>query len=226
MSVPNIPILLRLTGGTALAIVFIQQCRKPTGWPGQLAARLMNSSHLGVTTWGLQQVSIAPDAHILDVGCGGGKTIQRLLELAPEGRVSGVDYAGASVAVATKLNAASIAAGRADVRRASVSSLPFPPDTFDLVTAVETHYYWPNLEADLREVHRVLKPGGRVAIIAESYRGKRFGTADVLAMSLLGARLRSLEEHREVLSAAGFTDVKVLEKRDRGWMCAVGRRAS
>ena len=214
-----------LIGGAVVGAAFIRQCRKPTWWPGRLIALIMNSSHGDVTAWGLQQVSIAPRSTILDVGCGGGKTVQRLLELAPEGKVYGIDYAGASVAVATKVNEKSIAAGRADVRLGSVSRLPYAANTFDVVTAVETHYYWPDLEADLREVHRVLKPGGRVVIIAESYRGKRFGAPDVLAMSLLRARLLSLDEHRQVLAASGFVEVNVAEERAQGWMCAVGTRA-
>ena len=45
----------------------------------------------------------------------------------------------------------------------------------DVVTAVKTHYYWPDLHADLREILRVLKPGGALVVIAEAYRGQRLG---------------------------------------------------
>ena len=51
-----------------------------------------------------------------------------------------------------------------------MSKLPFPDGMFDLVTAVETHYYWPDLVADMREVLRVLKPGGTFVLIAEAYK--------------------------------------------------------
>jgi len=57
-----------------------------------------------------------------------------------------------------------------DIRQGSVSAMPFTDEIFDAVTAVETHYYWPNLVSDLKEVRRVLRPGDRLAIIAEAYR--------------------------------------------------------
>jgi ubiquinone/menaquinone biosynthesis C-methylase UbiE len=72
-----------------------------------------------------------------------------------------------------KNNARWIDINRVEIRQGSVSQLPFPDDTFDLVTAVETHYFWPDLPADMREVFRVLKPGGAVIMIAETYKGSK-----------------------------------------------------
>jgi ubiquinone/menaquinone biosynthesis C-methylase UbiE len=51
--------------------------------------------------------------------------------------------------------------GRIEVRPASVSQLPFQDGMFDLVTEVETHFWWPDLAADVHEVFRVVKPGGK-----------------------------------------------------------------
>jgi SAM-dependent methyltransferase len=223
---PAVHGLLVVTLTTAAAVALARQCRKPTWWPGRLFAHLMNSSHRGVTTWGLTHVPFEPHVTILDVGCGGGRTIQELLARAPAGKVYGIDYASASVAVATKLNASSIAAGRADVRRGDVAALPYPPNSFDVVTAIETHYYWPDLNAALGEIFRVLKPDGCVAIVAESYRGKRCEGRDRLAMRLIGGTLLTTGEHREQLIGAGFVDVDVYEDRNRGWICVVGKRAS
>ena len=79
--------------------------------------------------------------------------------IAPEGQVFGVDYSSASVAVARERNRASIERGPVDISEGVVSSLPFADHTFELVTAVETHYYWPDLPGDVREVMRVLKLG-------------------------------------------------------------------
>ena len=94
-----------------------------------------------------------------------------------------------------------------------------------MVTAVETHYYWPDLVRDLEEVRRVLKPGGRVAVIAESYRGKRLYVSDRLAMRLLGGTLLTAREHCEALIAAGYAEVEIFEDSRRGWLCAVGTNA-
>jgi SAM-dependent methyltransferase len=96
--------------------------------------------------------------------------------------------------------------------------------SFDLVTAVETHYYWPHLVADAREVWRVMKPGGVFLVVAEAYKG-RYGFLFQLAMLPLRAKLMSADEHRAWLESAGFVDVQVSEARGRGWICVTGRRA-
>jgi SAM-dependent methyltransferase len=130
------------------------------------------------------------------------------------------------VAVARRANRRSIDAGHVDIRQGSVSHLPFADGTFDVVSAIETHYYWPTPVSDMGEILRVLKPGGRLVIIAETYRGGRFDTIYRPAMKLLGATYLSVGEHRDLLSAAGYADVVVSEELNRGWICAVGRRPS
>jgi SAM-dependent methyltransferase len=208
----------------ALAASVTQQVRKPSWLLGRLIARTMNKSHAGLTTWGLSQVTIRETDSILDVGCGGGKTIDRMAAIATRGHVSGVDYSTASVAVAQEVNAEAIKAGRVDVQSGSASRLPFAPDTFDLVTAVETHFYWPDLPNDVREVRRVLKPGGSFMILSEAYR--RSTKMDWLvgsAMRLIRAKYLTLDEHRRLLEAAGYSHVELYEERSKGWMCAVAR---
>lgn len=217
--------ILRWGIALGLSALLLRQMRKPTWLPGHPIARQMNVSHAGVTGGGLTHVNIERDFTILDVGCGGGRTIDRLASAATDGHVSGVDYASASVATARRTNATRIATGQVDVQQASVSALPFPADSFDLVTAVETHYYWPDLSRDLREILRVLKPGGTLVIIAETYRGRRMDWLYRPAMRLLRATYLTPAEHREVLVRAGYADTVVFEERSKGWICVVGRRS-
>ena len=99
----------------------------------------------------------APDAMVLDCGCGGGANIKTLLKLCPNGKVQGIDYSAVSVEKARKVNARAIAAGRCTVQQASVAELPFKAEQFDVVTAFETGYFWPELAQNFREVYRVLK---------------------------------------------------------------------
>lgn len=140
------------------------------------------------------------------------------------GEISGIDYSPASVATARATNAKRIAAGQVDIQRASVSALPFPDGRFDLATAIETHYYWPDLPHDLREISRVLVSGGRLMILAEAYRGAREDWVTRPIMGLLGGRLLTPAEHRELFAGAGFVEVEVHEDRSRGWLEVIGRK--
>ena len=202
------------------------QCQKPKGWLGRFTLWRMNASHSKLTDWGLGHVTVGKGYTILDVGCGGGKTVSKLAAMATEGKVYGVDFSEESVAVSKKTNARSIEMGRVEIQHASVSQLPFSDGTFDLVTAVETHFWWPDLPGDTREIFRVLKAGGKLVLIAEIYKG-----ANTLAARLAEKyadrspiELLSVEEHRELLRNAGFTDTQVVEERAKGWICGIGKK--
>ncbi len=83
----------------------LNQLRKPSRWVGQLFVRSMNKSHSALTDWGLTHIQIGKGFTILDVGCGGGRTIQKMAAMATEGKVFGVDYADGSIAASRALNA-------------------------------------------------------------------------------------------------------------------------
>jgi ubiquinone/menaquinone biosynthesis C-methylase UbiE len=210
----------------AAANVPVNQCSKPRGWLGRISLWRMNASHSKLTDWGLSHISIGNDWTILDVGCGGGRTVSKLAVIATQGKVYGVDYSDESVSATKRMNARWIDLGRVQVGHASVSQLPFPHNMFDLVTAVETHFWWPNLGSDMREVFRVVKPGGTLILIAEIYKGANTAVAKVAEKyaSRTGMTLLSVDEHRELLIGAGYSKVEVVEKRDKGWICAVGRK--
>ena len=163
---------------------------------------------------------------VLDVGCGGGRTVSKLAAMAAQGKVYGVDYSDESVAATKRTNARWIELGRVEIRHGSVSELPFPDGMFDLVTAVETHFWWPNLPGDMREVFRVTKPGGMLALIAEVYKGANTMAAKLAEKyaSRTGMTLLSVDEHRELFTNAGYSDVQAVEERGKGWICATGRK--
>lgn len=212
------------TATAAFMVYYVGQCRKPHSWLGRFVLNGMNLRHGNVTDWGLSHTRIEPAFRILDVGCGGGRTVQKLAGMAPAGHVSGVDYSAASVAEARRVNQTELTAGVVDIQQASVSHLPFGDSSFDLATAVETHYYWPNLVDDLKEVRRVIRPGGSLVLIAETYRGQAGTFAVALPMMLLRAKYLTADQHREALAAAGFTDVVVSVEKGKGWICVVGRK--
>ena len=152
--------------------------------------------------------------------------MSKLAAIATQGQVCGIDYSDESVAVSQKTNAGWIDTGRVEIRQGSVSQLPFADDVFDLVTAVETHYFWPDLTADTREVFRVLKPGGAFILIAEAYKGAKTAAAKLAEkyLPLAGMTLLSVDEHRELFTTAGYSDVRVIEEPGKGWICSIGRK--
>ncbi len=205
---------------------WVSHCQKPKGWIGRLVLRNMNRRHSKVTDWGLSHVAIEKHFTILDIGCGGGRTVSKLASVATRGKVCGLDYSSASIAVASKTNRDWIKKGRVQISEGVVSQIPFSPNTFDLVVAVETHFWWPDLLEDMREILRVLKPGGTVAIIAEVYRGANTATAKLAEkyLPMTGMKLLSPDGHRSLLADTGYVDVQVTLEPDKGWIVAVGTK--
>jgi ubiquinone/menaquinone biosynthesis C-methylase UbiE len=188
----------------------------------------MNSRHSQVTDWGLAHVAVDKHFTILDIGCGGGRAVSKLAAAAPEGKVYGLDFSSASIAVASKTNRDWIKMGRVEIREGSVSQMPFAADTFDLIIAVETHFWWPDLPMDLREVLRVLKPEGAFAVIAEVYKGADTPTARLTEkyLPMTGMKLLTPEEHRNLLVETGYTEVQVAVESSKGWIFAAGKKKS
>jgi SAM-dependent methyltransferase len=204
----------------------LKQCRKPTGWLGRLLAWEMNIGHAKLTDWGLKHICIGRHDIILDVGCGGGGTVRKLAMVAAEGKAYGIDFSEKSVSVSRRTNKQLIQAGRVEIRPGSVSCLPFSDNMFDLVTAVETHYFWPDLVSDMQEVLRVLKPGGKLVIMGEAYKGEKYDNRDQKWFELGAMTYHSVGELGEFFSMAGYSDIEVFDDPDRGWICGIGKKPS
>ena len=75
---------------------FFENTRKPVGLGGKIMVAMMNFGHSAMAAWGLHFLQPAPDAMVLDCGCGGGANIKTLLKLCPNGKVQGIDYSAVS----------------------------------------------------------------------------------------------------------------------------------
>jgi ubiquinone/menaquinone biosynthesis C-methylase UbiE len=200
----------------------LKQARMPEGRFGAFWARFMNIGHSNLTRWGLSHISINKDDTILDIGCGGGKTVNTLAKIAAEGKVYGIDYSEVSVAVSTSKNKKLIDAGRVRILHASVDSLPFPDDMFNLVTAVESFYFWPDLINNLQEIRRVLKPGGSVIIVNAIYRDERFEKRNS-ELAIMGDFTYHLpDEFRVFLKDAGYSSIKIELLEKKNWIAVKG----
>jgi ubiquinone/menaquinone biosynthesis C-methylase UbiE len=202
----------------------LNQCKRPSGAFGRVIARGMNRAHSPLTRWALGHVEVKNDTVALDVGCGGGKTVDRLATVAVNGWVVGLDYSEDSVRVARRKNANHIHDGRVEICHAPVSAIPYEDGTFDLVTAVESFYFWPAPDSDLGEVRRVLKPGGELLIACTMYKGGKYDKRNRRFVDEIGMSYLSIDEFQELLAGAGFDQIRVVVDSDKGWICAAARK--
>jgi len=158
----------------------------------------------------------------LDIGCGGGKTVNTLAKIATAGKIYGIDYSEVSVAVATNTNKRFIDAGQVKILHASVESLPFPDNLFDLATAVESYYFWPDLIDNLKEVRRVLKYGGSLILINECYRDERFEKRNSNWARPGEFTYHLPEEFRVFLKDAGYSSIQIEVLENKKWITAIG----
>jgi SAM-dependent methyltransferase len=194
------------------------QCKKPRGRFGRCLASGMNFGHSGLTRWGLGFIDILSNIDALDIGCGGGRTVERLAGIATDGKVVGIDYSPDAVAVARKINRALICEGRVEIFQEAVSSMRFSNGAFDLITAFETHYFWPDFRNDLKEVHRVTKHNGQLLIVGAANKIKKYRRRNQRIVNAIGMTNLSIEELREVLEGVGYSEFDALEEKNKGWV--------
>lgn len=180
---------------------------------GHLTLMSMNLAHRGLHRWGLEAAQVGERDRALDIGCGGGAVVHRLLR-ATKAEVGAVDHSPTALVHTRRLCADAVESGRLRAVEASVEDMPFKDGYFDVATAFETVYFWPDLVAGLTEVHRVLRPGGRLVIVNEVVDQPY---ADRLARRF-GMNLPDGEALRAACEAAGFTQVEVERRPRRGWL--------
>ena len=186
---------------------FFSQCARPKGALGRVMLSFMNYTHAPLTNWGLKLVNVQDGWTMLDVGCGGGFTIRRLLKRSKDAKVYGIDISEESVAKAKKVNA-EVLDKQVFVTLGSAEKLPYEDGKFNLVTAVETVYFWPNLPNCLQEVRRVLKSGGKFAILVEVVDSDSKWTNVVEGMTAY-----SPEDLKKLLDEAGLTQTEIHRKK-------------
>jgi ubiquinone/menaquinone biosynthesis C-methylase UbiE len=200
------------------------QYRCPIGVLGRKVAANMNQGHWDLTTWGLKHVSIKSDSVILDVGCGGGKTISRIARRAVQGKVYGIDRSEDMVDYSRQVNKKLIATNRVEIVQGTVEKTSFKDGIFDLVTAIETYYFWPNLAKSFLEVKRILKNEGCLLLINEMIKDGVYEEENAEIISKTHVHLVQLQEIQRMLYSAGFSNVAVYRKRKSDWNAVLAQK--
>lgn len=112
-------------------------------------------------------IDVAPDAVVVDVGCGTGSALRHLAPRVPGGRLLGVDPVRRMLEIARERAAADPNGHRIEFVAAPAERLPLADDVADLVLAFDSIDHWGDRDAGLREVRRVLRPGGRLVVVKD-----------------------------------------------------------
>lgn len=198
--------------------------RKPEGEDGKKMLERMNESHHNVTGWALSLWEIQGNDNILDIGCGGGAALSRMAEHVTDGHLTGIDYSPVSVETSRATNTESVVAGKMEILEGSVEKLPFEAETFDKIVTVESFYFWPNPQENLKEVRRVLKTGGTFLLVADIYEkpGLPREVKDNIRKFHLFNPTR--EQFKNLFREAGFAETKIHTKDGEDWICVEGTK--
>ena len=185
-----------------------RQSRCPSGLLGRLLARVMAVETAEANRQLLSLLDLRPHEHVLEIGFGHGRTIERALAAVPEGFVAGVDLSDDMVRMASARLQRFIEAGRAELRGGDSARLPYDDGRFDKAYSLHTLYFWSDPVEHLREIHRVLRPNGRVVI--------GFGPGeDTQARANFPAsiyRFYETDEAARLIENAGFRDLEMIRR--------------
>jgi ubiquinone/menaquinone biosynthesis C-methylase UbiE len=187
-----------------IARYIARQFSQPAGILGRVIGRGMARRNDREARWTVDLLAIQPDAHVLEIGFGPGVAIQYAAERATRGHVCGIDYSETMLKIARKRNASGIANGVVDLTKGDVRSLPYADNSFDRAFTIHCVYFWREPVACLREIRRVLRPDGVVAITirpSNQWQGRK-PPADVF-------HLYRGDEVATLLTDAGFRHPRV-----------------
>lgn len=203
------------------------QFRKPRGMTGKWLGRLMNLQHVALTGWVFDFLDIKPGDSVLDIGCGGGMAMKRLSGIVGDGFVAGIDHSEVMVRESIRNNKAGVRTGNISIQQGCATEIPFEDNFFDAAVAIESFYFWPEPLAGLKEVHRVLKSNGTVAIAFEVHKEGEHREKNINISKKMEFPIYSGEEMMAMLEEAGFSQTKFdykPYKSGQGWLNVIGTK--
>lgn len=181
-----------------------KQFSNPSGVVGRFIGNRMAKGNIYDAQWTLSLLDIQPFHRILEIGFGPGVSTQMASERVSDGFVAGIDRSRTMVQAASQRNAAAIRAGRMELRQGDIASLPYPDRSFDIAYSLHSIYFWRNPIGCLRDIKRVLQPGGLLAVTIQP-KDKWVQNVDTTIMTLYFGR-----EIAALFSEAGYRNVRVV----------------
>lgn len=198
-----------------------RQARCPSGWLGWFLVRIMARETASENAEAIGLLDIQSSDQVLEVGFGHGRSLLAIAATLSEGCAVGVDVSDDMVRQLARRYHHLIAAGRLQVHCADSRQLPLADAQFDKVLAIHTIYFWNDPLVDLREIARVVKPGGRL-VLGFRPRSDSRAVADLPASVY---RFYDVDEVQHMLEQADFNVIHpITRSRNRGTLFAVGAR--
>ncbi len=185
----------------------------PRGLAGRLGGLIMARLSGARNAWIISLLDVQPEDHVLEVGSGPGAAIQVLADLARTGTVVGIDSSPLMLRQATRRNVRAVRAGRVQLRQGSALALPFEDASFDKALTINSVQIWPDSFAGIKEMQRVLKPGGLINVALQP------------VWARTDAEVRSIgDDLVELLQRAGFQQTRLEFKpmKPMACVCALG----
>lgn len=179
-----------------------RQVANPDGPVGIEVAEWLNGNNRDANARVLAQLVVQTGCRVLELGFGNGQAASDVIGQAADVRYDGIDISPTMVDEANRVNATLVAGGRARFHLAHAERVPFADGIFDRAFAIGVIHFWKDPLAPLRELHRVLRPGGLAVMGAIDVR-----SPPPFARPEFGFYLRSTGDWAESCRQAGFDDV-------------------
>ncbi len=164
----------------------------------------MEKGHRPVGEQAIQLMQIPTDGRVLDVGCGNGWATRLMAQQASHGRVAGIDISDEMVDLARE---SSSSFSNVEFREASAEKLPFAEAEFTHAFSMESLYYYADVPVALKEIRRVLRPGGRFVCVVDLYQENQSSHQWVEQLKV-PVQLLSSDEYCALFKRAGLVSVQ------------------
>jgi len=164
----------------------------------------MEKGHRPVGEQAIELLHLPTDARVLDVGCGSGWATRLMAEQAKDGKVVGMDISDEMIALAAETSSDF---SNVEFKVATAEELPFRNAEFTHAFSMESLYYYSNMIAALREIHRVLDDGGLFVTVIDLYL-ENVPSHQWIPTLKVPVHLLGIPDYRLMLEEVGFSNVK------------------